>query len=113
MGPGGGSGKTGERAAAPSSTSPRADIIPGRLMPFAYYDRLSARGQAIYRRSDRVSEIRLPHPEALRDLVGGLRMALESGDRKAVEVAAGLLGRGLTPTLDGRPGHLPVRPRRP
>ncbi|HKC11413.1 MAG TPA: hypothetical protein VKI41_05080 [Vicinamibacteria bacterium] len=113
MGPGGGSGKTGERAAAPSSTSPRADIIPGRLMPFAYYDRLSARGQAIYRRSDRVSEIRLPHPEALRDLVGGLRMALESGDRKAVEVAAGLLGRGLTEMLEVRPVTVQVLPVRP
>jgi hypothetical protein len=82
-------------------------------MPFAYYDRLSARGQAIYRQSDRVSEIRLPHPEVLHDLVGGLRMALESGDRKAVEVAAGLLGRGLTEMLEVRPVTLQVLPVRP
>ncbi|HXB53674.1 MAG TPA: hypothetical protein VN461_02760 [Vicinamibacteria bacterium] len=82
-------------------------------MPFAYYDRLSARAQDIYRRSDRVSEIRLPHPEALRDLVAGLRTALESGDGKAVEVAAGLLGRGLTEMLEVRPVAVQVLRVRP
>jgi hypothetical protein len=82
-------------------------------MPFAHYDRLSARGQAIYRQSDRISEIRLPHPEVLRDLVRGLRMALEAGDRKAVEVAASLLGRGLTEMLEVRPVSVRVLPVRP
>ncbi len=82
-------------------------------MPFAYYDRLSARGQATYRRSDRVSEIRLPHPDVLRDLVGGLRLALEGEDRKAVEVAASLLGRGLTEMLDVRPVTVQVLAVRP
>jgi hypothetical protein len=82
-------------------------------MPFAYYDRLSARSQAIYRRSDGVSEIPLPHPEMLRDLVGGLRLALEGGDRKAVEVAASLLGRGLTEMLEVRPVTVQVLPVRP
>jgi hypothetical protein len=102
-----------EEEAGPSIAFPGAVNIPGRAMPFAYYDRLSARGQAIYRRSDRVSEIRLPHPEVLRDLVRGLRMALEAGDRKAVEAAASLLGRGLTEMLDVRPVSVRVLPVRP
>jgi hypothetical protein len=71
-------------------------------MPFAYYRRLSARGQAIYRRSDAVSEIRLPRPESLGRPVADLRQALENDDRPAVEGATRLLGAGLTEMLGVR-----------
>ena len=45
-------------------------------MPFAYYDRLSARDKAIYRASDRVTAVPLPRPEELRPLVEPIRAAL-------------------------------------
>ncbi len=64
-------------------------------MVFPYYDRLSARKQAIYRRSDALVEIALPHPELLHDVVGVLRQALELDQRAAVEAAAQALVRGL------------------
>lgn len=83
-------------------------------MPFSYYDRLSARGKAVYRQSDAVTEVVLPHPDLLRPFVGALRTALEKDDRKAVEAAASCLGRGLTEMLGLPPAAvqvLAVRPR--
>jgi hypothetical protein len=71
---------------------------------FSYYTRLSARQQAIYRSSDRVTELRLPEPERLLPLVETLRRALEDEDRKAVALAAralsgALLGQLAVPSL--------------
>ena len=83
-------------------------------MPFAYYERLSARATAIYRKSDAVTEIRLASPELLRPLVRGLSEALAGESRAAVELAAGDVARGLTDMLGVRPVRvrvLPVRPR--
>jgi hypothetical protein len=82
-------------------------------MPFAYYDRLGERDKAIYRASDRVTEIRLARPEDLRPLVEGIRAALLADDRAAVEAAAGGLCRALTAMLGvSAPdvGVLAVRP---
>jgi len=72
----------------------------GLPMPFAYYDRLSPRRQAIYRRSDAVPEVRLPRPELLRPFVGGLEAALDCDDRTAVQAAAAYLCRGLSAALE-------------
>lgn len=83
-------------------------------MPFGYYERLSPRNQAIYRQSDSVGEILLPHPELLQPLVGVLREALESEDRALVETTADRLCRGITGQLRLPPvgvAVLPVRPR--
>lgn len=82
-------------------------------MPFAYYGRLSARAQAIYRRSDAVSELPLARPELLSPLVHGLAEALGSEDRPAVELAAGLLARGITDMLQVRPARVEVLAARP
>lgn len=68
-------------------------------MPFPYYDRLSARAQAIYRRSDAVGEVVLRHPELLRPFVDLLKAALERDDRKSVEAACGALCRGISEML--------------
>ena len=51
-------------------------------MPFAYYDRLGERDKAIYRASDRVTELRLPRPEELRPLVDPIRAALAALDSR-------------------------------
>jgi hypothetical protein len=82
-------------------------------MPFAYYARLSARGQGIYRQSDAIGEIALPHAELLFPLVGALRLALAADDRAAVERASGFLCRGLTQMLGVRPVQVRVLPVRP
>ena len=83
-------------------------------MPFPYFERLSARRQMIYLQSDRVSDLRLARPELLHPLVEGLRQALQREDRKAVELAAGYLARGITDMLRVPPVAvqvLAVRPR--
>jgi len=64
-------------------------------MPFAYYDRLSARDKEIYRRSDAVTTVDLPQPALLEPFVTGLQEALVREDRPAVERASGLLAQGL------------------
>jgi hypothetical protein len=82
-------------------------------VPFAYYDRLSSRAKAIYRRSDEITAVELPHPESLHPLVGGLQEALEREDRRAVERAAGLLARGLLLALELPPIAVQVLAVRP
>src|SRR5271169_6486104 len=86
---------------------------PGGRAPFAYYNRLSARGKRVYEQSDAVGEILLPGRDRLRVLVGEVREALARGDRDALQRAAGDLARGLTEAV-GAPGvHLEVLPVRP
>ena len=83
-------------------------------MTFAYFERLSARKQKIYKDSDRVTEIPLARPELLQPLTHGLLLALEAEDRRAVEVAAGNVARGITEMLSVGPVQvqvLAVRPR--
>ena len=82
-------------------------------MPFAYYDRLSERGKAIYRRSNAVPTVPLAQPELLRPFVGALRDALARDDRKGVEQASGFLCRGITEMLGVPEVQLAVLPTRP
>ena len=74
-------------------------------MPFAYFERLTRRQQAIYRESDAVSAMPLREPERLRPLVTELGRALESGDRRLTESATQLLATALARAL----GVPPVR----
>lgn len=82
-------------------------------MPFSYYQRLSPGNRKIYEESDRVTAVRLSHPALLHPLVGGLAEALAREDRRAVEVAAGLLCRGLTQMLEIPPVAVAVLAARP
>ncbi len=68
-------------------------------MPFPYYTRLSARGQAIYRQSDRVAEVRLRAPGELTGLVATLRAALDTDSRSHTERAAAALAHALLEQL--------------
>jgi hypothetical protein len=68
-------------------------------MPFSYYDRLSERNKAIYRRSDDVAALKLPAPDELRPIVAELQRALAGDDRRGLEGAAGRLLLGLTRQL--------------
>ena len=82
-------------------------------MPFAYYNRLSSRQRAIYRKSDETTSVPLPHAELLLPLVGALREALEIDDRRAVERAAGLLAQGILKVLEAPPVRVQVLAVRP
>jgi hypothetical protein len=68
-------------------------------MPFDYYRRLSPQSQRVYRQSDAVVEVRLPHPEWLHPMVGLLREALAEDRRSAAEAVAGRLVQGITEML--------------
>jgi len=82
-------------------------------MPFAYYNRLSAREKGIYRKSDRLSEIRLSEGAPLPPLVAALAAALEKGGRLATEKAAQALADRLTGGLGVPPLVISVLERRP
>jgi len=82
-------------------------------MPFAYYDRLSARDRAIYRASDSTPSLVLPQAERLSPLVEGLRRALEHEDRREVEAAASGLALALARHLALPPVSLQVLAVRP
>jgi len=86
-------------------------------MPFSYYERLSAREKAIYRKSDEMHAIRLPPPvaHALAETVGAMQEALARDRREAVAAAAQLIAGGICSALGARPVAvevLEVRPRR-
>ncbi len=84
-------------------------------MPFSYYDRLSRRDQAVYRRSDAVAAIPLREARDLAPVVEALGVALARDDAPAVAVAsaelAGRISRALgapapvVEVLAVRPSH--------
>jgi len=69
-------------------------------VPFAYYRRLSLARKKIYDLSDRVTEVRLADPASLFASVEALRIALELGDRGAVERASRDLAAGINLQLN-------------
>lgn len=82
-------------------------------MPFAYYQRLSARERAIYRKSDAVTSLTLPRPAELQGLVLQLRQALAAEDRRSIEAAASALALGLVSQLELPPVRIEVLAVRP
>src|ERR1700675_567402 len=82
-------------------------------MPFAYFQRLTRRQQAIYLKSDAVTEMPLARPETLRPLVGELVRALESGERALTEASTQSLASGLARALDLPPVRVVVLAARP
>ena len=82
-------------------------------MTFAYYQRLSRAQQAIYRKSDQVSEVRLPRPELLHPLVEDVASALASESREQTWQASDRLLRGLARELGVPPVQVEVLAARP
>jgi len=82
-------------------------------MPFAYYARLTRAQQAIYRKSDGVTEVRLPEPAVLHPFVGALDVALRREDRADTQRATDRLVRGLTEALGMPPVKVEVLAARP
>lgn len=75
--------RTGDTA----ETSPPAREATGGPQRFAYYNRLSAKQKATYRKSDDAPSIEIPDPAALAPLVARMDAALASGKRAAVAQA--------------------------
>jgi len=82
-------------------------------MPFAYYERLSARDRAIYRKSDGVTSLVLPQPRELHALVEELRVSLAGEERRRVEAASSALALGLGGQLRLPPVRIEVLAVRP
>jgi uncharacterized damage-inducible protein DinB len=68
-------------------------------VPFGYYSRLSRVQQAVYRRSDEVTQVRLRRPAELQSLVAALEAALRSESRENTRAASARLVRSLTDDL--------------
>ena len=68
-------------------------------MPFSYYARLSRAQQAIYRKSDEITEVRLPRPEDLHPLIDDLAAALISENRADTQETTARLILGLCKVL--------------
>jgi hypothetical protein len=82
-------------------------------VPFAYYARLTRAQQAIYRKSDAVTEVRLPRPADLHPLVDDLAAALAAEDRSRTQAASQRLVLGLCRKLDMPPARVEVLAARP
>ncbi len=82
-------------------------------MPFAYYRRLSRRGQATYRRSDEISEVVVPGVEALRPAAEALREALAEDDGAAVARTAFAVAAGICRAVGVPPPRLQIHAVRP
>jgi hypothetical protein len=82
-------------------------------MPFAYFDRLTRRQQAIYLKSEAITAVAVRRPEALRPLVAELARALEGGERTATETATQRLATALAGALDVPPVRVKVLAARP
>ncbi|HUM17161.1 MAG TPA: DinB family protein [Candidatus Nitrosotalea sp.] len=82
-------------------------------MPFAYFQRLTRRQQAIYLESDGIPTMPLPQAARLQPLVTELARALEGGDRAQTESAAQRLVLGLARSLGAPPARVKVLAARP
>jgi hypothetical protein len=82
-------------------------------VPFAYYERLSPREKAIYRRSDAVRALRVPGVAALRPEAERLRDALAREDGAAIARASFAVCAGISRALGVRPPELRVHAVRP
>ena len=82
-------------------------------MPYAYYDKLSARHKAVYRESDRIVRVPLKAPESMWPLVERVRAALEEGNRADVQAYTQRLVTGIVADLGAPPVRVKVLAARP
>ena len=82
-------------------------------MPFAYFERLSAKDKRIYSKSDAMRVVNVPDAASLAPLVDELRAQLESGRRLRTTRAANALVLALCKQLGAPPVRIRVREVRP
>jgi len=82
-------------------------------MPYAYYDKLSARDQATYRESDRIVRVALRQPEAMWPLVERIRAALEQAKRSDLQSHVQHLVTSIVNDLGAPPARVKLLAARP
>jgi hypothetical protein len=82
-------------------------------VPFAYYQRLTARQKRIYRQSDAITALELPGAGELRPLAGELETALRADGRRDVERICRELAHGVCARLGAPPVQVRVFSARP
>jgi DinB superfamily len=82
-------------------------------MPFAYYARLSRAQQAVYRKSDAITEVRLPQAERFAAAIDAVESALLADDRAATQAASERVIAGLLAVLGAPPVRVEVLAARP
>ena len=82
-------------------------------MPYAYYDKLSARDQATYRESDRRVKVPLTASEVMWPLVEQIRAALEDANRSDVQAHVQRLVTTMVSDLGAPPVRAKVLASRP
>lgn len=82
-------------------------------MPFSYYNRLSARQQVIYRKSDAIESVVLSDPAPLFPLVDEIAQSLHAEDRARTQAASQALLDGLAVELVVPQVRVSVLARRP
>jgi len=95
-----------------SPRRPRRAYNPEQ-MPFSYYARLPRAQQAIYRRSDAITEIRLPQAERFAAAIDAVEAALLADDRAATQAASERVINGLMAVLGAPPVRVEVLAARP
>lgn len=82
-------------------------------MPFAYYDKLSARDKATYRASDKIVQVPLQAPDTMWPWVDRVQTALASGKRADVQTTVQGLVTALLKDLGAPPARVKVLAARP
>jgi len=82
-------------------------------MPYAYYDKLSARDKATYRESDRIVRVPLKAPESMWPFVEPIRAALEEAKRSDVQAHVQRLVTAIVSDLGAPPVRVKVLAARP
>jgi hypothetical protein len=82
-------------------------------MRFAYYDQLPAGSKKTYRKSDAIRRVELADARALLPLPPAIRVALEAGNRAAIERACQALVDAIDAQLGAPPVVVRVLERRP
>ncbi len=82
-------------------------------MRFSYYHRLSARQQAVYRKSDAIEAVRIPDDEPLGPVVAEIASGLVAEDRGRTQAACQALADGLVRRFDVPRIEVAVLAKRP
>jgi len=82
-------------------------------MPYAYYQKLSTRDKATYRRSDTIEHIALHNASQLMPMVQGIRTALEQDNQRLLRQMSQQLLNEITRRLATSPVRIKVLARRP
>jgi hypothetical protein len=82
-------------------------------VPFNYYHRLSRRQQAVYRKSDAITEVPVPDPERMRGAVDRIAQGLKDENLTAVQAGSELLAMLICSQLGVPRVRVKVLARRP